>query len=386
MKRILPISQKLKIILLPKLVRFFDIGLRGNNSINLARQKFMIGFVTGLILSKNVHFTAVAEHLNPDAELESNVRRIQRFFAEYNLDYIQIAVLLLCFLPPGRLSISIDRTNWKFSGQDINFLTITVYCKGVGVPLFFELLDKKGNSNTAERQALLKKLFKVVSPKQIAAFSADREFIGEEWYRFLMKHQIPFYIRIKSNFRITLNGITFPAACLAPSTKRRCFNQVRIHGLYLSLATKLIGYEKDPEEKYLLILTNAHVEKALDIYRQRWSIEVFFQSIKKRGFNLENTHLMDLTRLKKLFAFVSLAFACCLQIGVWKQENKKPMKLKKNGYKPNSFFRYGLDEIRGALLHFHKRSTKAIQIIDQLVDFLINNRNQWDSWNFILKL
>ena len=384
-QKIPTISQKVKILLESKLISFFDIGLRGNNSINLARQKFMISFVVGIVLSKNVQFTAIAEHLNPDAELESNVRRIQRFVKDYKLDYIQIAVLLLCFLPPGGLSISIDRTNWKFSGQNINFLTVTAYCKGVGVPLLFELLDKRGNSNTKERQDLFKKLFRVIPPKQISAFTADREFVGERWYKFLIDNKIPFYIRIKSNYLITFSGVTFKASQFALSTKKRCFEKIRIHGLYLSLATKLIGYEHD-EEKYLLVLTNANVTKALDIYRQRWSIEVFFQSIKKRGFNLENTHLTELPKLKKLFALVSLAFACCLQIGVWKHENKKPMKKKKNGYKPNSFFRYGLNELRAALLHFQKKSDLALQIFDMLIDKIANNRDWWVTLNFILKL
>ncbi|MBM3207560.1 MAG: transposase [Chlamydiae bacterium] len=35
--------------------------------------------------------------------------------------------------------------------------------------------------------------------RRIEAFSADREFIGEDWFRFLKKAKIPFVIRIKKN-------------------------------------------------------------------------------------------------------------------------------------------------------------------------------------------
>lgn len=368
-----------------KLVEIFNIGLRVGK-INLARKKFMLNFAIGIILCKNVHVSNVVAHFNPDVELDSHIRTAERFFNEYKLDYIQLAVLLLCFLPPGRIHIAIDRTNWQFGKQNINFLTITALCRGVGVPLLFELLDKKGNSNTAERKLLFKKLLRILPAKQIAGFTADREFIGEEWYNFLITNKIPFYIRIKSDTRITYNGVSFHAANFATSTKKRSFENIRVHGFRLHLASKLIGYEKDAEDRYLLILTNANVEKAINIYRNRWSIEVFFQSIKKRGFNLENTHLTELPRLKKLFAIVSLAFCACLNTGLWKHDKIKPMKKKKNGYKPYSFFRYGLDELRKALLHSHILEHLVQQIFENLINKLKDNYEMWMNLNFILRL
>ena len=119
----------MKIIVESKLLRFFDIGSRVAK-INLARKKFILHFVIGIILSKNVNFPEVGEHFPPDVELASHIRRMERFFKEYKLDYTQIAMMLMCFLPPGQLDISVDRTNWQFCGQNINFLTITAYCKG----------------------------------------------------------------------------------------------------------------------------------------------------------------------------------------------------------------------------------------------------------------
>jgi len=135
-----------------KLLEIFNIGLRVGK-INLARKKFMLNFAIGIILAKNVHVPDVVIHFDPDVELASHIRKAERFFNEYELDYIQLAILLLCFLPPGRIHIAIDRTNWTFGSQEINFLTITALCRGVGVPLLFELLDKKGNSNAARQNA-----------------------------------------------------------------------------------------------------------------------------------------------------------------------------------------------------------------------------------------
>ena len=374
----------MQIISKSKLLEFFDIGARVKK-INLARKKFMLQFIMGIILSKNVNFSAVAEHFPPDVDLASHIRRMERFFKSYQLDYVHIAVMLVCFLPPGQIHISIDRTNWKFKGQNINFLTITAYCKGVGVPLFFELLDKKGNSNTQEREELLKKLFRVIPPRKISSFCADREFIGAKWYKFLKKNKVPFYIRIKSNHQITINRVVFAAKDLALIGREKHFRNIRIHGMTLHLATNRLTCKKE-EERYLLVLTNAKVAHALAIYKKRWSIEVFFQSIKNRGFHLENTNLTDLPKLKKLFALVSIAFACCLDIGIYKHEYEKPLKKKKHGYKAKSFFRYGLDEIRKALLHLHHKADLAVTIIDRLFYRLQENLHWANTLNFILRL
>ena len=67
------------------------------------------------------------------------------------------------------------------------------------------------------------------------------------------------------------------------------------------------GFEQNDE--YLIVMTNTLAYCALNNYQRRWSIETFFQSVKQRGFRLEDTHLNDLERLRKLFALVAIARA-----------------------------------------------------------------------------
>jgi hypothetical protein len=54
---------------------------------------------------------------------------------------------MLSFVPYLHLDISIERINWQFEKVDFNILTLTVRYKGGGLPILFEMLDKKGNSN-----------------------------------------------------------------------------------------------------------------------------------------------------------------------------------------------------------------------------------------------
>lgn len=49
--------------------------------INLARKKFMVLFVEGLIKGRSVQFIEVANHMSTSVKTESNLRRIQDFVA-----------------------------------------------------------------------------------------------------------------------------------------------------------------------------------------------------------------------------------------------------------------------------------------------------------------
>lgn len=47
---------------------------------NLARKKFIAQFTLGLIKSRNMQFSHIAQHLNDQAKVSSNEVRIQDFF------------------------------------------------------------------------------------------------------------------------------------------------------------------------------------------------------------------------------------------------------------------------------------------------------------------
>ena len=316
--------------------------------INLARKKFMVLFVEGLIKGRSVQFIEIANHMSTQVKTESNLRRIQDFIATYALNYEQVALLLCCFLPPkGQITLAIDRTNWQFGECDINFLVISAYCQGAAIPLWFELLEDKqgGNSNEQERIAVMKACLKVLSHRSVA-LTADREFVGTAWIKFLFSSQTDFYVRLRSNTLVEKDGQIRHAIDWLDERKSCLLDGVKIHNHWVSLAIKR---QVKPDDEYLIIMTNTFAHAALANYQRRWSIETFFQSVKQRGFRLEDTHLNDLERLRKLFALVAIAFAICLHIGRWSDQHVKPIEIKNHGYKANSFFRHGLECWRKAL-------------------------------------
>lgn len=352
-----------------KISRIFEKvdALMPKRPINLARKKFMALFVEGLIKGRSVQFIEIANHMSTQVKTESNLRRIQDFIANYELNYEQIALLLCCFLPTkGQITLAIDRTNWQFGECDINFLVISAYCQGAAIPLWFELLEDKqgGNSNEKERIAVLKACLRLLSHRSVA-LTADREFIGTAWVKFLFTSQIDFYIRLRSNTLVEKQGQTRHAVDWLGQRKSCLLDGVKIHGHWVSLAIKR---QAKPGDEYLMVMTNTFAHCALAHYQRRWSIETFFQSVKQRGFRLEDTHLDDLERLRKLFALVAIAFAVCLHIGRWSDQHIKPIEIKNHGYKANSFFRYGLECWRRALRTLTYELDLFIEVIAQVLN------------------
>lgn len=367
-----------------KILEIFEkvekIGL--GKQMNLARKKFISLVVIAMIKSRSVQFLELAANMDTESLDESNMRRIQDFMANYKLNYQQIAILLFLLLPDtGEIELAIDRTNWMQGQIDINILTISAYCRGVGIPLLFELLEDKkgGNSNTKERKQVLKQVLKVIKGRSVVLY-ADREFIGEDWIKYLLKNKITFFIRIKLNTLLTYGLKEKSVLIWLGNRQERLMDNVKVWGHYLSVGMKLLNPNATlKKNRYLFILTNSQAKGACDAYKIRWSIEVFFQSIKGRGFNIEKTHLEDLVRLRKLFAMVSIAFAICLNAGIWWNDNIKAIPVKNHGYKKNSFFRHGLNKIRQTIrLNNNRLINNFLKLIDTLIarmdDLLIKNQ------------
>ena len=104
-----------------------------------------------------------------------------------------------------------------------------------------------------------------------------------------------------------------------------------------------------PDGDFLFLMGSFPAKQLGGIYRARWCIEVLFQNFKKRGFDLESTHLRCSQKLSKLLVFVSLAVAICVKFGKVYHQKVQKIKVKKHGYQASSFFRKGLNIIRRGL-------------------------------------
>ncbi|MGI6320480.1 MAG: hypothetical protein ACOXZK_05880 [Bacteroidales bacterium] len=205
-------------------------NLKKNNSVvNKSRLKLISMVITALCKVQTVSFNKLAIAFDNSSKAESSLRRIQRFIAEFDLCMDTIARLIFGLLPEKtNLKLVIDRTNWKFGKQNINILMLGVAYKNIAFPLMFKMLDKRGNSNSLERINLIKRFIRLFGKNCIDCIMADREFVGEEWIKFLNKENLSYYIRIRNNFKVFLprKNTSIPVNWLFPDLSH--FNLVRL--------------------------------------------------------------------------------------------------------------------------------------------------------------
>ena len=125
------------------------------------------------------------------------------------------------------------------------------------------------------------------------------------------------------------------------------------------------------ETEFLIVVSNRRGERALEVYRQRWGIEVLFAALKRRGFDFERTHLKDRDRIAKLVALLALAFTWAHLVGAWLAETKPPP-MKKHGRRARSLFRYGLDHLQYILLNLEQQAEAFADCVWLLISPLIS--------------
>lgn len=319
---------------------------------HLSRQKFFVLFILALVKAKTVCFTQLAPYLSK-VQISSNHRRIQRFFAHFDLDFKLIRLLILALLgPQASYRLSLDRTNWQFAGVDFNILLLSIITQqGLSVPLSWKMLPKAGNSNQQERIDLLQECLTLFKEHPIDYLVADREFIGKQWFAFLIEKQIPFFIRIRENQWVQQSGKGSVKAFwlfnnLALHTIRSYHKPWQLQGQWVYLSG-LKRVNQKGQLEFVIIASYGFDAQALSNYANRWQIECLFKAMKSSGFHLENTHLLDIERLNKLLALVSIAFVWVYRIGQY-QHQHKPIPIKSHQRRAQSIFRYGLDALTHA--------------------------------------
>lgn len=333
------------------LVSVLETHFKGK--LNLARVKFISLFVIALTKVRTVSFENLARAFDIQAEESSSLRRIQRFIAGYALDADLIAKLIFSLLPnKEQLTLSIDRTNWKFGKTDINIFMLGIVYQGVAFPLLFSMLKKRGNSNSQERINLIERYINLFGSDTIDCIVADREFVGEKWLKYLNDNKLRYYIRIRNNFKVFVpkKNETVKAFWLFNASRINEFvyypNIVKVNGQLCYLSGSKLN-----KGEYLILVSFTKPEKAEYYYKQRWQIEMTFKAMKSSGFDIEKTHLSDTKRIEKLILLIMVAFVWAYKVGIYIHQNIKRITIKKHGRKAKTIFKTGLDYITKCFLN-----------------------------------
>jgi hypothetical protein len=331
-------------------IRHLERTLAENVSWNKARINFLAKFTLALVQVKTVSLVQISSVMSGRAKQDSHYKRCQRFLRFFDLPFAEIARLVINLLgtkPPFILSI--DRTDWYLGDTPVNVFMLSLVYQGVAFPLLWTVLEKKGCSDTRERRELLEKYLELFGKETIDFVTADREFIGRDWFRYLRRERIRFRIRIRENLKVTnARGDKMVAA------KNLFRTQKAGVGVLLCGQRKVLTEEvslmgmRTCEGEYVIVASTDESDRILKDYALRWKIETLFSCLKSRGFCLEETHVTRWERLEKLLALMTVAFCWAYIAGEWLARTT-PIKIKKHGRLAKSLFRHGFDYLRRIL-------------------------------------
>lgn len=126
--------------------------------------------------------------------------------------------------------------------------------------------------------------------------------------------------------------------CSLPDRRLLC-------GHFLSVSGMRLASEDD-----LIIVSHDQSDQVMTDDAKRWKIEVPFQSLKERGFHVEEVNLTDEECLKLLFSVMTITFCWAYHVGAWLND-QTPIRIKKHQRPAKSVFRYGFDWIRNVLFN-----------------------------------
>jgi hypothetical protein len=316
-----------------------------------SRLETMCLLIMGMVNARTVNLSHLACEFPTDSKVESTYRRLQRFFQHVDLGSDWAAPLLVKMIGSGPTwHLCLDRTNWKIGQRHVNFLVLALVTRRHRIPLMWSVLGRAGNSDTAQRIALMKRYLSVFEVSTIKFLLADREFVGAQWLDFLHKNNVPFVIRIKANQLVTTqDGKTQNLSTLLRTCRGKRNFDARFGGNNLGEATWFsFAAKRIKGGELLIVVSNRPAHRALATYKKRWAIESLFGDTKTRGFNLEDTRLTISKKLELLLGLVALAVAWASKTAT-KLIGGGKMKRKKHGYFAKSFFRIGFDQLRKLL-------------------------------------
>ena len=273
-----------------------------------------------LTVQKTVKIERLAACFPLPIKYESRRKHLQRFLTlsalSLPLFWFPIVQLIMQqeFREGNRLIITLDRTQWK----ENNILVIAVIYKKRALPIYWQVLNKRGSSNLKEQQAVIKPVLRLLKKYELVILG-DREFHGLELSYWLKTKKSPqkiyFIFRQKQGTYLKKhNGKHQKLSELGIVPGRKLFlsniNITKKKGFgHFNLAAYWKGkYKNKLEKEPWYLLTNLdNLEEIITIYRQRMGIEAMFKDCKSGGYNLEGSRANP-QRLTNIILLIALAY------------------------------------------------------------------------------
>ena len=225
---------------------------------------------------KQVRIERLAACLALPILFESRRRHVQRFLV---LPQLSVALLWLplikCILRTQiksgeQLIIALDRTRWSSN----NLLMVSAVWNKRSLPVYWQFMDKKGNSNLAQQKAILRPALRLLKRYQVVVVG-EREFHSVALANWLQEQKVKFAMRQKKGTYIAFPGqnyqklsqlgLTFGTHLFLTGvtiSKKKGFGQFNL-AAYWQRSSR----GKKPEEGWYILTNLESLDVALNAYK-----------------------------------------------------------------------------------------------------------------------
>lgn len=221
------------------------------------------------------------------------------------------------FVPKERIYVAIDRTSWGL----VNILMVSVIYDHRAWPIYWEALDKKGNSNLEEQKRVLGISLDLLSA-YVPVVLGDREFCSPKLSHWLGERNAYFCLRQKCNTKILEENEVYKELRdygLKPGTKlflndRQVTKQKGFGRFNIACKWKRRYDGFETEEPWFILTNLKTIDDAVRTYQKRFSIEEMFRDFKSGGYRLEGSKLAP-EYLSKLLIIIAIAYTSAMLEG-----------------------------------------------------------------------
>lgn len=269
---------------------------------------------------KQISLELLATLMPYPIQFESRRRSLQRFLSSDCLNIEKLwfplvkEILKRKFPQKKLLNLAIDRTQWR----DTNVFVISLIWQKRAIPLYWQILEKKGSSNLQEQQALITPVLALFQDYEIVILG-DREFGSVKLGSWLSSINVKFVFRIKQgryvqeeyqeHTKLSDKGLRPGTRFFLTSfqvTKQKGFGNFNVAAYWRR------KYRDKMENEGWYLLTNLTTfQQAVTAFKARSGIEAMFKDCKTGGYNLEKSHANN-QRLKALILLIALAYTCAI--------------------------------------------------------------------------
>lgn len=321
-----------------------------------------------------------------------------RFFSMKCKDAFCLCIIYLIINILGihnSLYLVMDRTNWKIGKTNINILYLGLLLpNGSFIPILFDPLDKQGNSNTSERKDILNRFSELWQQNglQKGVLLADREFIGVNWFKSILKAGFSLVIRLRvrdyfGELCLQRERTEVKMTELIEKTVKRYGyfrSKITLEGqdFYYIVLPINVKKQRKVDEKYLILISDSpNVPLVSEQYQMRWKIEVFFLNIKTNGFNVEDINFKDLEKVQLMLAILAFLYVIIQKEHIMKAKKIKIKNYKHGSAKAVSIFRNSYDDLKLKILNINDLWRFIKKIINPFIPFKDENFEQCKHLN-----